>query len=475
MRHYVLGGRPQLILRPFIVVSLCFLQVGHSVATMTREQGQVSLSHVAREGDVQFVRVVFEVDGNLRLRTAANEQAVTTPVRVKAELAYDERFVEVGSAARTVRYYDTAEAVIAFREGSLRPTLREERNVVACAVSAADQGVLYSPLGPLTRDELDLITVPANSAVIQTLLPQRAVAQGEKWKVTSDFLPAIVGLDAVGKVELECTLDRVDAEQAIVHASGTVEGTAHGVVSEMVLAAKYRYDRRQQRITWLAMNVKEKRAIGHAHPGVEATARVQMTLQPKADSSRINADWIAQLDLQPSPPAKMIEFESPEGGFGLLLDRAWHVMIERRDVSVLRLVDRGDLIAQCNISALPPLDEGIKFTLIDFQQDIRRVLDKRLGEFITASESVNDNGLHLMRVVVHGQVSDLPIEWVYYHLSDDQGRRASFVCTYEASLAERFGGADHTLVGSFRFLEASSGPAVDSVQRPSSSLAPTTR
>ena len=61
---------------------------------------------------------------------------------------------------------------------------------------------------------------------------------------------------------------------------------------------------------------------------------------------------------------------------------------------------------------------------MDFQQDVKRALADHFGEFVTASESVTDSGLHVMRVVTTGKIAELSIDWVYYHVTDNQGRRA---------------------------------------------------
>jgi hypothetical protein len=148
-----------------------------------------------------------------------------------------------------------------------------------------------------------------------------------------------------------------------------------------------------------------------------------------------------------------LEFKSDNAGFQMLVGRTWHVMIDRQDVAVMRFVDRGDLIAQCNLSQLPELAENEPFAMEQFQQDIKRILDENFGEFVTASESQNDEGLHVMRVVASGTVSDLPIHWVYYHIRNPAGRRASCVFTMEANLVDRFEGADHSLISSFQFTE----------------------
>jgi hypothetical protein len=429
---------------------------------------KIDLTPALSDGDQSQVKVVFQMDGELEL-TVEGKQPVKAPVKVKAQLVYDEKMLQVQSAEHratsAVRNYETAEAVIEYREGAMRPRLRDDRRVVAVVAEKPDDVVLFSPMGPLDRDELDLVSVPANSAMIDVLLPNRLVVVGETWKLSSDWIAPLVGLDAVHRSTVECKLDRVEKGLAIVHCQGAISGSVAGVSSEITLAAKYSFDTQRKRISWLAMTLREKRALGHAHPGLEATARVQMAIEKGSNVAALHPSVLADLNLQADDPARLLEFRSPTGGFQVLLDRRWHVMIEREDVSVLRLVDRGDLIAQCNITALPPLEKGETFSMVDFQQDIKRALADHLGEFVTASESVTDGGLHVMRVVTTGKVSELPIEWVYYHLTDNQGRRASCVYTYETALADRFGATDQSLVSSLQFVEKTAGNVSDSASR----------
>ena len=128
-------------------------------------------------------------------------------------------------------------------------------------------------------------------------------------------------------------------------------------------------------------------------------------------------------------------------------------MLERNDVTVLRLVDRGDLIAQCNITPLAPLGQDEPLSLEGFQEEVKRVLGKNLEEITEASEETGDSGLRMLRVIVAGKVGELPIQWTYYHLSDEKGRRTSLVFTLESSLLDRFATIDRELIGNFRFIE----------------------
>ncbi|MGM0488664.1 MAG: hypothetical protein ACQESR_18145, partial [Planctomycetota bacterium] len=300
---------------------------------------------------------------------------------------------------------------------------------------------------------LDLIDVPANSAIINELLPRQTVEIGETWKLESDVLPAILGVDAIASQDVECRLVRIEDGSAIVEAKGAVSGASGGVATEMRLAAKYAYDVNQQRIGWFAMSMKENRSVGHAHPGLDGTVRLQMALSERSEVPALHSDILADLPLTADPHVRLVEFVSPTNQFELLISRKWHQMLDQEDACVLRLVDRGDLVAQCNLTALPPMEEGVPFTLSDFQNDIKNVLAEKFGEFVTATEKVNENGLHVMRVVVNGMVSEVPINWVYYHITNDQGRRVSCVFTFESELVSRFGAADQALISSFRFRE----------------------
>lgn len=418
----------------------------------------VNLSSEITEGDVQNVKVVFELDGTLALKSDTPDP-VKVPVQAKARLSYDEKVVKGSTAKRpwiraSVRAYQMAEANIKLPEQTVTPTLRDEREIIVSSADAADDVVLFSPLGPVTRDELDLIDVPANSAIINGLLPNRTVRHGETWQLKSALTPVILGLDAIAEQEITCRLAQLNDESAVVELEGTVNGASGGVATEISLAAKYAFERQAGRIGWFAMSLKENRSVGHAQPGLDGTIRLQMALTERTESPvPLHADVLADLQLSADPHIRLLEFVSPNGNFELLMNRKWHEMLDQKDACILRLVDRGDLLAQCNLTALPPMEDGVPFTLNDFQNDIEKVLDDEFGEFVTATEKVNEHGLHVMRVVVNGMASEVPIHWIYYHLTNEQGRRASCVFTFESDLMSRFGAADQTLVSSFRFRE----------------------
>lgn len=400
------------------------------------------------------MKVLVEVEGKLKLN-ADGQEVKHLPLKVQGELQYVERVLSQSkqwSDVRLVRLYQSAQAKIRLHESDLIHELRPERRLVAVE-SHSKNAVLFSPNGPLTREELDLIELPGSGLALEGLLPPQAMKIGSQWPLAEATIARLLGLEAVSQQDVSCTLDSVKENVAIVSLAGKVTGAVGGVSSDIELKGKLNFDLAQRAVTWLTLGYKENRAIGHAQPGFEVVTKLRMVSAPAQATAELSDRALAGLSLKADGGQTLIELDSEAGGFQVAHDRRWSVMLERNDLTVLRLVDRGDLIAQCNITPRPPLAKDEQLSMEGFQDDVKRVLAKNFDEMVEATEDAGDNGLRVLRVVVAGKVGELAIQWTYYHLSDDRGHRASLVFTIESSLLERFAHIDRELVGNFRFLE----------------------
>lgn len=419
---------------------------------------QADLSLGARPGTTQHVALTLDVAGQVKLN-GEGVQVIQVPMKMHADLGYAEKWLKLSPSLRwagqTVRSYDKTAAEITYRSDKpIVPGLRADRQIVAVAAPAADSVELFSPLGPLRRQELDLIGVPCNTALLDDLLPGRSVTVGDHWKLTCSMLAPLLGLDTITENNVQCELNRIENGLAIVHMTGTVQGAINGVSSEMKLAVKYAFHLTRHQISWLAMALHEDRAIGHAQPGLAVDVRLQLHIQSLSEAPLLHDSVLADLNLAVTPSALLLELDAAAAGCRILADRRWRAMINQDDVIVMRMIDKGELVAQCNLSPLAPLAKGQQFGMVEFQADIRRVLDKSFGEVTAADESISDDKIRTLRVAVTGTVDELPIQWIYYYLNDAAGRRISCVFTLESSLAERFGAADQSLMTSLRFTPA---------------------
>lgn len=405
-------------------------------------------------GSVDRVESALEVAGDLKVME--DNKPKRLKMSVVANLTYDERSLEVpaqpGGLWRSVRYYDKAAAALRVGDTASKPTLSDQRRLIAVAIEGPAV-TLFCPHGPLTRDELDLIDLVGNSLLMDRLLPSGAVKVGDSWKLDSDLMAALLGLDAVSQAEVASTLLTVTEERARFEINGRVSGAVGGVSTEIELKAKYHFDRKANRVSWFGLLVRENRSIGHVGPGLEVIARLQVKIVPNASSAALADAAIAQLPLTPSPELTRLTYQSPQGGWQFLHERRWYVTADEASLAVLRLVDRGEFVAQCKVSSLPNAVPGKEVTLAAFQEDIKRGLGKSFKQFVEAGQSASDLDYRMYRVVVDGEASELPIRWIYYYVADKHGRQVVFAFTIEGRLLSAFGKADEQLLATLRLAD----------------------
>ncbi len=412
----------------------------------------IDLRPPTQPGGCRSVKIVVEVGGKLKLNPDGQE-VQHLPLKVAAELAYLERVVGQSRqwhSVKLLRSYQSATAKITLRQAELTNTLREGRRLIAVE-PAGQQAVLFSPAGPLTREELELLQTPGSGLALEALLPPRILKLGGHWQIADDAAGKLLGLDVVNQQNITATLDSAKDGVAVVSLVGKVAGSVGGVSSDIDLKGKLNFNLQQRAVTWLTLAFQENRAIGHAQPGFEALTTLKLVSAPIRPAAELADQALAGLSLAAGSGQTLLELTNEAARFQLLHDRRWQVMLERQDATILRLVDRGDLIAQCNVSPRPPLGKGEQLTLEGFQDDVKRALGKNFEQVVAGAEEVTD-GIRVLRVVVAGKVGDLPIQWTYYHLSNDPGQRAALVFTIEAGLVEKYPQIDHELISGFRFL-----------------------
>jgi len=272
-----------------------------------------------------------------------------------------------------------------------------------------------------------------------------------------------VGLDTVTKSDLESKLVDVIAGVARIQMGGRVEGNSEGAAVEMDVKAKYQVDLKPTRVHWLGLLVREHRAIGEVVPGTDVVLRLEMKITPVAKTERLTDAVVMALPPQPPTASLGLEHHSADGLWSLRYGRDWYITADERDLTVLKLLNQGERIAQCNISSLAKVPVAKLPTLAAFQEEVREALGKSFSEFVEVGQAPNAVNYRIYRVVARGAVNELPIEWHYYLVANEHGQQAAFAFTVDAALVGRLANADKQLVDQFRFadpkLAAKPGPA----------------
>ena len=399
------------------------------------------------------VKAVLEARGKLILR-GDKKKKERIPMEVKGELDFAERFLS-DKGDHAIRYYDKAQAQIRIGDGGVKPRLRDNRRIIVAKNS--EQLNYRAPQGPMQRMELDLLRTQGDPLVLAELLPAEPVGIGDSWTPSPSTWAKVMALESVSQSDIKLTLSQREATIAMIDFSGLIDGAVGGVATEIRIRGKMNVDTKINEITWFAISTKEKRSISPAEPGVEADGRLRVAIKRAAKThSKLAESAVAGLPTDVGPATGILEFESQKIGFSIVHDPRWRLMFERPDVAIMRMVSDGDMLAQCSISRLTPRPIEKPFGVVDFQRDIQLALDKNFGQFLETQQYEAENGQKVIRVTASGIASEIPIHWIYFHVTGSQGDRLSLVFTLDAKLVERFGGADRTFVNG---LEIKPAPA----------------
>jgi hypothetical protein len=400
----------------------------------------------------------LEVGGELKHFSQNDRKEHANKMAVDCKLVYDEKTLEVATGpegvARSARYYEKTEGAVQNGEIGKKITLRDECKLIV--MEAGDQRpALFSPKANLNAEELELIEMPGNSLLLDGLLPDKAVATGDSWRLSEQAAAQFFALLEVGQSDVQCTLKEVTDKVARFEMSGTVTGMAEGTSAEIEVKARYRYDRRRNRVDWLGMLIKEKRNVTEVADGFDVVVRVQTTILPQADSAKLGDADLKDVSFPSTPESLRLEHRSKKENWKLLYDRTWLLSIDvlEKENAEFHLFDKSSHIARCTIMPLKPAEPGKLVALDAFQSELKEKLDKEFGQFVDADESTSPENYRILRTAIQGKATDLPMLWIYHHISDPAGHQAVIFFILEEKNLERFGDADKKLVESFRFME----------------------
>ncbi|MEM7455074.1 MAG: hypothetical protein AAF456_12055 [Planctomycetota bacterium] len=374
------------------------------------------------------------------------------PIEVTAAVHFGQRFSGSDSDMQAIRWYEGTEADFQIDSGTETLAIEGERSLILARIKQ-DSDKRFQLAGVadyLTQTEVDLIRNSADPLSFPALFTKNAVEVGESWQPEDDALADFLAVDRVYSNETELTLSSVSDGVARVQLTGSAKAEVDDVTSEIVVQTVAWVNLENEFVEALRSEVRQQREPGQIAAGYTGITRVDMKSSIEEEIPSLTNEALANVASQ--KVERKLKWESRVGGFELIYDTRWRMIVADTEAAVMRFVDNGNLMAQCNVVQLPARPQNRPLALEEFRTEVARVVaQEESAQVIAAETKRTQHGLAALRVTVEGVEQGVPVQWIYYHVSGEDGRCATFVFTLEQELASIFAPADKLLVNQFEF------------------------
>jgi hypothetical protein len=409
-----------------------------------------SLAEPVRAGDCFHVRLEMSLKGQLHVQREG--ESSNLPLQAAGGHTFDERVLAVGTNGlpeKNARRYASAKAVIKVGVEQSERALRPERSLVV-AQRGKDQTLVYCPAGGFRRNELELTSEHFDTLSIPGVLPGKEVTVGDTWKLSNAAAQGLCNFEGLSEQSLTGKLESVKDGVAVFSVSGTAAGIDEGAMVKLSVEATGHFDVAGKRIVTLEWKQKDERQQGPVSPAstVETTTKVERKVIEQPEKlSDVSLVSIPDKD----PPSAMLNLECADtkGRYELMHPREWQTVSQTSDHLVLRLVERGDFIAQATITPWKPAAKGQHLSPEAFKEAMNATTGWEPERELQANEvPLEGDGRWAYRVSVQGQLDGVAVVQNFYLLAAPSGDQVVIAVTMTPKQADKLGARDLTLVAS---------------------------
>jgi hypothetical protein len=411
----------------------------------------VALKEAPLDGSYFRVKLHLDLTGELRVY----QQDKVTPLKQTATADHEflERVLKADDAAAAVRksarYYTRAAADISTDGKPQRLALRNERRL-SVAQCFSEQRLVYCLKGPWTRDELELAQ-HFDTLHLPGLLPGKDTAVGETWKVGNAAVQALCAFDGLTGQELTCKLEEVKDNVAVVSLAGTAEGIDLGSAVKLKISGRYRFDVLAGRIVALEWKQHDERDQGPASPGLAADLTVTLERKSVDAATELNdiiLDGLCERESAAVPEGLgALWHRDGKGRYELTYAADWHTVAHDDDHLVLRLLDRGDFVAQATVTWWRKAEDGKHLTAAEFKDAMAEASGWEQEKVIVEPrEEKSERGYWICHLEAEGRLQGLATRQHFYLVAGPQGEQVVIAFTLTPNQAQKLGTRDLKLV-----------------------------
>jgi hypothetical protein len=183
---------------------------------------------------------------------------------------------------------------------------------------------------------------------------------------------------------------------------------------------------------------------------VDLVAKLQVKISPIDQPQALTDAELMLITTKPTPSVMQLKYDGGKGPWRFSHDRSWYVYQDDPQTTVLRKLENGDLIAQCNVADMGTVDLQTMTTLEKFEQDLIAGLGNSFGKVAAKEEYADKRGCKVYKVTLDGVVDDLSLRWIYHLITDKSGKQTIVVFVVEAAMLDQFARADSVLLETYR-------------------------
>jgi hypothetical protein len=406
------------------------------------------LVEVVKPGDCFRYSLETRLTGEISFQKESG--AAKVKLAAQASHVFPERvLVAPGSIIhKTARSYEAARMSVERGGDRSAWELRPARKLIV-AQRHKEQPLAYSPAGALYRNELGLVSGHFDTLALAGLLPGKEVKVGEKWKVSNLVAQALCGLEGLTENKLEGVLEKVSGDTATFIVNGPAAGVETGAMVKLMVDAAATFDLKAKRLTRVVWRQTSQRDQGPVSPASTLDVTVTLDRKPVALPAELNDVALVSVPDGFAPPGPMtnLEYRDPKGRFALLHPRDWHLTAATPEHTVLRLMDRGDYVAQVTVTPWTQAKKGEHLTPEQFKAAMRSTSGWQPEKELQSGE-VPAEGKYVYRLSEVGLLDGVQVLQNFFLVAAPTGEQVVLTFTLAPKLADKLGARDLSMAAS---------------------------
>lgn len=291
----------------------------------------IRIEETISPGQIYRVHNRVELTGKLQVPTAEQQPAMTVELRGESHIEYEERILESqepGVDQKTLRLYRRVDfsrtTGTQKQEATIRPDVR--RMVILRNGTAK---VPFSPDGPLTWGEIDVIRTDVFTPTLTGLLPRQPVRPGDRWQASPEAIRELTDIEKIDEGSIECKLEQITTLSNRSHARIGFQGTLRGInedgPNQQRINGTLYFDLQSHHISYISLLGESLLLDKDGRTAGRVEGKFTLTRQKNVRVAELEDAAIATLKLQPDAQNTQLLYDDPDLGIRFLFPRRWRV------------------------------------------------------------------------------------------------------------------------------------------------------